>query len=147
MPSWRAFRSRLSETRKGDQQSGFTVLVNEQGNANRTDFCLFEARLLVDGSGVCGSGRMCHPWASVQPSAGVRGSLCPQKESGRQLERRSRSEGRVELPPLLLSLGWGSVLAEQPGWLGCDSDMWPRLARSGPKDRPSGQMPEPRVPQ
>lgn len=27
------------------------------------------------------------------------------------------------MPPLALSLGWGSILEEQPGWLGCDWDV------------------------
>lgn len=107
MPSWRAFRSRLSKSwKRGDQQSGFTALVNELGNANRTGFCLFEARLLAAGSGVRGSGRLCRPRTHLQPSAGARGRLFLQKEGGLQLER-SCSEGRVELPPLLLS--WGSI--------------------------------------
>lgn len=110
MPSWRAFRSRLWESWKGDQQSGFTVLVNELGNANRTNVCLFEARLLVAGSGAHGSGHMCHPRVGMQPSAGVRGRLCLQKEWDLQLER-SCTGGRVG----------ASILEEQPGCLGCDS--------------------------
>lgn len=114
---------------EGGPVSGFTALVNELRNANRNDFCLSEAGLLVAASGVHGSGHVCHPEAVVQPSAGVRGSLCLQKEEGLQLERTSCSEGRVELPLLLLSLGWGSILEEQPGWLGCDTEM-----SSGPKD-------------
>lgn len=90
---------------------------------------------------------MCHPRVGMQPCAGVRDSLCLQEELDLSLERRSCSAGRVEWPPLLLSLGWGSILEEQPGWLGYDSEMWPYLARSEPKDWPSEQMPGPRIPQ
>lgn len=80
---------------------GFTALVNELRNANRNDFCLSEAGLSVAASGVHGSGHVCHPQAVVQPSAGVRGSLCLQEEEGLQLEERLQGrQGGIASAPL-----------------------------------------------
>lgn len=53
--------------------AGFTSLVNELGNASRTDVCLFEARFQAAGAGVRDSGHMWHPQNHTQPAVGLRG--------------------------------------------------------------------------